>query len=484
MTTRRSLPALLLIALVALVTLALLPAAGAAGTTVKPEPGPLSPAFVDALHDPLVTLGLGRVPSPVEVQVGAAAEAKAARMSEPSYFSLVDAGRLTPVKDQLADSTCWAFANIAALESKLMSTAPAPDPPDYSEDNVVSRSGYGPFPGTDGYGFGGYDFMAVAYFARWAGPLLETDDPYPTRSSTASQPVQKHVQGAVMINGRASATDNDLIKRLVRENGALSVGMWWDDSAYPAGDVVHATYYLPDAVGENHGVAIVGWDDAYPAVNFTGRTGQPPGDGAFLVRNSWGGAWGEGGYFWVSYYDESFARDQGLGGYGGATSYSLVEDPGNYSRAYQYDKLGVTDHWGYNSSRVWGANRFKAAATQTIAAAGFYALSSSTRYEVWAGRTLRSLRLRASGTVELPGYTTVPLTSKLRVYAGRKFVVAVKLVSPGQTHPMAIERPASTWMSGAKAGAGQSFLSRNGSSWFDATYRLARSNVCIKAFAE
>ena len=224
MTTRRSVPALLLIALVALVALTVLPAAGAAGTTAKPEPGPLSPAFVDALHDPLVTLGLGRVPSPVEVRVGAAAEARAARMSEPSYFSLVDEGRMTPVKDQLADATCWAFANVAALESRLMPADPAPD---YSEDNVVSRSGYGPFPyGTDGYGFGGYDFMAVAYFARWAGPLLETDDPYPTRGSTATLPVQKHVQGAVMIPGRSSATDNDLIKRLVRENGALSVGMW------------------------------------------------------------------------------------------------------------------------------------------------------------------------------------------------------------------------------------------------------------------
>ena len=133
---------------------------------------------------------------------------------------------------------------------------------------------------------------------------------------------------------------------------------------------------------------------------------------------------------------------------------------------------------------MWGANRFKAAATQTIAAAGFYTLSSSTRYEVWAGRTLRSLRLRASGAVELPGYTTVPLSSKLRVYAGRKFVVAVKLVSPGQTHPMATERPATSWMSGAKAGAGQSYLSRNGSTWVDATSRQPRMNVCIKAFAE
>jgi hypothetical protein len=162
----------------------------------------------------------------------------------------------------------------------------------------------------------------------------------------------------------------------------------------------------------------------------------------------------------------------------------VVEDAGNYARAYQYDKLGVTDHWGFGSTRVWGANRFTAAKAQTVAAAGFYALSSSTRYEVWAGPTLRSLRLRASGTAALPGYTTVPLSTKLRVYAGRRFVVAVKLVSPGEPYPMAVERPARRWMSGAAAKAGQSFMSWNGTKWTDATSMRTGMNVCIKAFAE
>ena len=139
-TSLRSVPSLLLIALVALVALTVLPAAGAAGTTAKPEPGPLSPAFVEALHDPLVTVGLGRVPSPVEVHVGAAAAARAALVAEPSYYSLIDEGRVTAVKDQGTYATCWAFANIAALESKLMPADPAPD---LSEDNLVGRSGYG-----------------------------------------------------------------------------------------------------------------------------------------------------------------------------------------------------------------------------------------------------------------------------------------------------------------------------------------------------
>ena len=74
---RRSAPVLLVTILVLVAVLA--PAAGAAGTTAQPEPGPLSPAFVEALHDPLVTVGLGRVPSPVELHMGTTAESAAAR---------------------------------------------------------------------------------------------------------------------------------------------------------------------------------------------------------------------------------------------------------------------------------------------------------------------------------------------------------------------------------------------------------------------
>jgi C1A family cysteine protease len=49
-------------------------------------------------------------------------------------------------------------------------------------------------------------------------------------------------------------------------------------------------------------VLIVGWDDAFPASSF--RSGhRPPGDGAFLIKNSWGADWGDKGFAWVSYHD-------------------------------------------------------------------------------------------------------------------------------------------------------------------------------------
>jgi C1A family cysteine protease len=484
MTTARR--TVLMLVVFAVVVLGALPGAAGAAATTQPELGPLSPAFVEALHDPMVTVGLGRVPSPVEVHVDEtdAAPARAARGAEPSAYDLRALGRLTPVKDQGGYSTCWAFANIAALESRLMSATPAPDPaPDFSEDNMVGRSGYGTSRYWRYYN-GGYDFMAVAYLARWAGPVAESDDPYDDDLVTpAGLPVQKHVQGVTMIPGRASPLNNDLVKQLVMENGALSVGMYWDDRYR---DLATDSYFDPDSDGENHGVTIVGWDDTYARDNFGALDQQlPRGDGAFLVRNTWGDSFGDGGYFWVSYYDRSFARDQGLGGLGGMTSYSVVEDADNYSKVYQYDKLGVTAHAGFGIARVWGANRFTAAQRQTISAASFYTLASSTRYEVWAGRSLRTLSKRASGTAALPGYVTVSLDTPLLVPAGRQFVVAVKLVSPGESHPLALEYPRSSVGAGsATAKKGQSFISRNGTTWRDTTSLYRRSNVCLKAFAD
>jgi hypothetical protein len=300
--------------------------------------------------------------------------------------------------------------------------------------------------------------------------------------------VQKHVQDVVMIPGRTSWDDNALIKQLVRENGALSVGMYMENGVESTFQddtgAIQCTYYLAAKMGENHGVDVVGWDDAYPSNNFHGPYGSPPGQGAFLVRNSWGEGFGDGGYFWVSYYDQSFARDQGLGGYGGCTSYKTVESTDNYASIYQRDDLGVTDHWGYNVPRVWGATRYTAAATQNISAAGFYTLASSTRYQVWAGPTLKSLTLRAHGVRQLPGYGTVPFSLPLPVTAGQRFVVAIKLYSPNDHHPLAIERPARSWMRQAVAARGQSFISRNGTTWTDVTRVSKNSSVCLKAFAD
>ena len=469
-----------------------------AGAQDVPQPGPLNPAFVESLHDPLAG-ALGRRPAPVVVKMGKAARARLSARAAilPGVYDLRDVGRLTQVRDQGEFGTCWAFANLAAVESLLLPGAQW----DFSEDNLVLRSGYGPFPGGP-YEWGGWDFMAVAYLARWAGPVDEKSDTYGDMKTKAAK-VLKHLQAAVMLPGRTAVDDNDLIKQLVIKNGALSVGMYYSqrfDSSVSGRTTQKAAYYSgkvlddgdgvadTDEVTENHGVNVVGWDDSYSSTNFTAASGQPPGDGAFLVRTSYGSEYGDKGYFWASYYDRAFA-------FGPLTSYSRVDAVNNFVRNYQYDTLGWTQSLGYadgaSPEEAWGANKFTAKATERIAAAGFYVTVAGAQYEVWAGPSLNKLTLRAQGTQALPGFTTVDFTTPLAVRKGGSFVVALRMVTPDGTEPIAVESRSwegdrQEWLAHAGAKAGQSYMRNTGSDgWLDLALGDDTSgvNVCLKAYA-
>ncbi len=156
------------------------------------------------------------------------------------------------------------------------------------------------------------------------------------------------------------------------------------DAKYINSSWAHFTYEdtteNEDAVA-NHGVTIVGWDDSYSRENFSNAENRlPEGDGAWLVKNSWGaetedfpnsGSWGivedgqHTGYFWLSYYDRSISMiesfDFDLTDYSGTD-----EDTAEYYIG-QYDYLPQMGCLvSATENKVSSANIFTAEADETI----------------------------------------------------------------------------------------------------------------------
>jgi C1A family cysteine protease len=236
---------------------------------------------------------------------------------------------------------------------------------DFSEDNMKNLSGFD----RDCCGGGNY-IMAAAYFLRWNGPVNETDDPYKMSCTSTDKTVQKHVQQYIQIPIRESFLDNDNIKQAVMDYGAVAVSFYVDDYYLKSAT---SAYYCNEEYGTNHAVCIVGWDDNYSKSNF--KT-QPSGDGAFIVKNSWGTSWGSSGYFYMSYYDVNLM----MWAPGGVFR---ADSPGNYSTIYQYDPLGWVTSYGYSDETAWFANVFTASNSDPLTAVGWYTAEPNSPYEVY-----------------------------------------------------------------------------------------------------
>lgn len=396
-------------------------------------------------------------------------------VAAPSSYDLRTVGKITPVRDQGNCGSCWTFATYGSLESNLLPS----ETWDFSENNLKNTHGFDP--GSCG---GGNGLMSTAYLGRWSGPANETDDPYNPSSniSPSGLMVRKHVQEVLIIPGRTSASDNDNIKQAIMTYGALMTSMYFDPACPSCSsfDSAYNTYYYSGTANVNHGVVIVGWDDSFDKNKFAT---VPPGNGAFIIKNSWGTGWGENGYFYISYYDTQTGKYNYM--------FNGAEPATDYSGIYQYDRLGWEAAMGHGTTTAWGANIFTASATEVLSAVSFYTASPNSSFQIYvysdvtSGPTSGSLSSSKTGTIEIPGYHTIPLDPLVYLGPGQTFSVVIRLTTPGYKYPIPVEIPISGYSSQATANPGESFVSSNGSSWTDITSisGCAECNVCLKAFS-
>lgn len=163
--------------------------------------------------------------------------------------------------------SCWAFSVVAAIESfAQISTGSMPS---LSEQQLVDCD-------TASSGCeGGYLNKAYEYVINTGG--LTTSDDYPYIGSTAQ--CRGESNPAVTINGYTtipSFDENELSNAVERQPVSVVIDSSGDEFRFYNGGVYECSGCDDET---DHGVAVIGYEQDY-----------------WIIKNSWGDDWGEGGY--------------------------------------------------------------------------------------------------------------------------------------------------------------------------------------------
>jgi hypothetical protein len=164
--------------------------------------------------------------------------------------------------------------------------------------------------------------------------------------------------------------------------------------------------------------------------------------GAWLIKNSMGTSFGDGGYFWISYCDAIFLK-------GNAFVVAFVADDYNFSHRYQTHPGALSDistepyeiSWDYlcdisassdNDSRACA--RFVAEEDAYLKSVGFMTLNRNETviiriYDDWDGQGNRPApdRLLLIDSVRIPeqGYHLIDLSRPVLIKEDREFVIEI-----------------------------------------------------------
>lgn len=372
----------------------------------------------------------------------------------PSSFDLRTVGKIGSVKNQGAYGTCWAHSSAASAESSIIDAVPDID---LSELHTAYMSYFGADQIYTGItdtkellNYGGSSYVAVNLWSQWYGPVLEKRLPYENTGffddlaavDTIRSQSDYHLENAYMFEYEPDKSNfselNSIIKQIIYNGNAVDVSFYNDyEKNYSFENF--SSYTNRKRRFANHAVTIAGWDDSFPASDFVTA---PPGDGAWLIKNSWGLNSGDNGYIWISYYDNSLCN---------FAAYELG-DKSNYKYNLQHDSfVPLQTLSAYEESDEilpsYMANIFDVETDMQLEAVSTYFMNPGTEYEVTVYTDLTDPADPSSGTPsvvtkgrsELTGYITVELDEDVYAAAGSKAGVVVKMYCPDNPYVIPLE---------------------------------------------
>ena len=328
-----------------------------------------------------------------------------------TYFDLREQGLVTPVKDQGFLGSCWVFGTVSALESAFLIATNITL--DISENNVHSLGlRYCMYGDTD-LCEGGFPINCANIFLSWLGIVSSENDSYDELgkiSTTIFEENSYHILENIVIDIK----NTKLIKEALTTYGALTMEMYGEaanDNTYY--NSKHHSIYYNGNESSSHIVSVVGWDDNYSRNNFNIK---PPKDGAWICKNSWGTEWGDNGYFYISYYDNSL-RNTALIGF-------IINNTELYSKLYQYDIGGYIVYLDSDLKVVQYKNNYISDDNDLIAAVGTYFEKKDTNYLITI-YVNNGVVYTQKGKSKHAGYNTIKLNKYIEINKDDNFSIAI-----------------------------------------------------------
>lgn len=426
------------------------------------------------------------------------------------FFRLAN-NHIPPVRDQRQSGACWAFTTMDVIESNLRVTRGQVTHLnaahlELSTQNSLFTPSRRNF--QRAFDTGGNFHIASAYLLNQWGPITE-----PSNSSgntlmniinggSVNQNMIESATAAFNVGdvayifneqGACDANARTAIKQYLTEHGAIGASIFKPDFAMGASvnnqrlvdrhnngpfffyDGAAFTNVLGNTVTANqninHTVTIVGWDDNIPRSSFTT---QPPGDGAWRVKNSWGEVAmngnqvshiiGDHGFHYVSYYDINICTY--LAGF-----FNIANE--SHDTVYFHDDLGWNATLGSNSNVVYKASIFQnqSGPNERIERITFGSPQIGLNYSVMLvpNDNINNFRgeVLATGTVTHAGYTSVSINNVPVPSGAFSIVVRFQNPNPGFMILSAATPIPGTFFQNIHVRPGISFITDGDEPWED-----------------